>query len=47
MQIIINDCVPVMKQFVERGEMFDYIIYDLTDIPIDTSDTGKGIPLML
>ena len=29
-----------MKEFIERGELFDYIIYDLTDVPVSTS-TGK------
>lgn len=34
-----------MKEFIERGELFDYILYDLTEIPVSTSDTGERIPL--
>ena len=36
--------MPVIKEFIGKGRLFDYIIYDLTDIPVSTSDdTGKGI----
>lgn len=31
-----------MKEMIARGETFDYILYDLTEVPLDTSDTGKG-----
>ena len=31
-----------MKQFIESGELFDYILYDLTEVPVNTSNTGEG-----
>ncbi|XP_042355288.1 spermine synthase-like [Plectropomus leopardus] len=33
-QVLVEDCVPVLKKYVEEGKMFDYIINDLTAIPI-------------
>ncbi|XP_055370619.1 spermine synthase [Betta splendens] len=35
-QILVEDCVPVLKKYVEKGKMFDYVINDLTAIPIST-----------
>lgn len=36
-QILIEDCVPVLKKYVQEGRMFDYVINDLTAIPISTA----------
>lgn len=47
LQIIINDCVPVMKDFIKKGNAFDYIIHDTTDIPINTTLAGMDIPFLL
>ena len=36
--------MPVMKEFIGKGRLFDYIIYDLTEIPVNISDdAGEGI----
>uniref|UniRef100_A0A3B4TQC6 Spermine synthase n=1 Tax=Seriola dumerili TaxID=41447 RepID=A0A3B4TQC6_SERDU len=33
---VIEDCVPVLKKYVQEGRMFDYVINDLTAVPIST-----------
>ncbi|XP_065919977.1 spermine synthase-like isoform X2 [Dysidea avara] len=38
-EIIVSDCVPVMKEMAEKGELFDYIIYDITDVPVSPTPT--------
>ncbi|KAK2828599.1 hypothetical protein Q5P01_019633 [Channa striata] len=35
-QILVEDCVPVLKKYVKEGRMFDYVINDLTAVPIST-----------
>ncbi|KAF7670269.1 hypothetical protein LDENG_00299820 [Lucifuga dentata] len=35
-QILVEDCVPVLKKYVHEGRMFDYVINDLTAVPIST-----------
>lgn len=35
-QVLVEDCVPVLKKYVQQGRMFDYVINDLTAIPIST-----------
>uniref|UniRef100_A0A3B5MP36 PABS domain-containing protein n=1 Tax=Xiphophorus couchianus TaxID=32473 RepID=A0A3B5MP36_9TELE len=37
LQILIEDCVPLLKKYVQEGRTFDYVINDLTAIPISTS----------
>ncbi|XP_067113124.1 spermine synthase [Osmerus mordax] len=36
-QILVEDCVPVLKKYVEEGRTFDYVINDLTAVPISTA----------
>lgn len=36
LQILVEDCVPVLKKYVQEGRMFDYVINDLTAVPIST-----------
>uniref|UniRef100_A0A3B3TXP8 Spermine synthase n=1 Tax=Poecilia latipinna TaxID=48699 RepID=A0A3B3TXP8_9TELE len=36
-QILIEDCVPLLKKYVQEGRTFDYVINDLTAIPISTA----------
>nr|XP_055036688.1 spermine synthase isoform X2 [Misgurnus anguillicaudatus] len=36
-EILVQDCVPVLKKFVEQGRTFDYVINDLTAVPISTA----------
>lgn len=33
-EIIVDDCVPQLQQFVESGRKFDAIFNDLTDVPV-------------
>ena len=35
-QVLVEDCVPVLKKYVEEGRTFDYVINDLTAVPIST-----------
>lgn len=35
-QILVEDCVPVLKKYVHEGRTFDYVINDLTAVPIST-----------
>lgn len=39
-QILVEDCVPVLKKYVQEGRMFDYVINDLTAVPISTEPEG-------
>ena len=41
LQIRIDDCVKALKEYVGNGRTFDYVINDLTDIPIAVSLHGK------
>ncbi|XP_043928222.1 spermine synthase [Protopterus annectens] len=36
-QILVEDCVPLLKRYAEEGRTFDYVINDLTAVPISTS----------
>lgn len=36
LQVLVEDCVPVLKKYVSDGKTFDYVINDLTAIPIST-----------
>ncbi len=36
LQVLVEDCVPVLKKYVKEGKTFDYVINDLTAIPIST-----------
>lgn len=36
-QVLVEDCVPVLKKYVQEGRTFDYVINDLTAVPISTS----------
>ncbi|KAM4620045.1 spermine synthase [Polymixia lowei] len=36
-QVLVEDCVPVLKKYVQEGRMFDYVINDLTAVPISTA----------
>ncbi|XP_076815346.1 spermine synthase-like isoform X1 [Clavelina lepadiformis] len=34
-QIIIGDCIELLRHYVKEGRKFDYVISDITDIPIE------------
>ncbi|CAK6441070.1 unnamed protein product [Pipistrellus nathusii] len=36
-QVLVEDCIPVLKRYAEEGRAFDYVINDLTAVPISTS----------
>ncbi|KAG8450604.1 hypothetical protein GDO86_003033 [Hymenochirus boettgeri] len=36
-EILVEDCVPVLKMYAKEGRTFDYVINDLTAVPISTS----------
>ncbi|XP_051782890.1 spermine synthase [Erpetoichthys calabaricus] len=36
-QVLVEDCVPVLKKYVSEGKTFDYVINDLTAVPISTA----------
>ena len=40
LQIKVQDCVPLLKQYVSDGVVFDYVISDLTAAPISTDPNG-------
>ncbi|XP_033126315.1 spermine synthase-like [Anneissia japonica] len=45
-EVIVADCVPVMRKFIEEGKQFDYVINDLTAIPITTESRGDAWDFM-
>ena len=40
-QVRFDDCIKALKEYVELGKTFDYVINDLTDIPINVSLQGE------
>ncbi|XP_069495198.1 spermine synthase isoform X2 [Ambystoma mexicanum] len=36
-QVLVEDCIPVLKRYAKEGRMFDFVINDLTAVPISTS----------
>ena len=36
-KVLIEDCIPVLKRYAKEGREFDYVINDLTAVPISTS----------
>uniref|UniRef100_A0A2K6TK94 PABS domain-containing protein n=1 Tax=Saimiri boliviensis boliviensis TaxID=39432 RepID=A0A2K6TK94_SAIBB len=35
--VLIEDCIPILKRYTKEGREFDYVINDLTAVPIATS----------
>uniref|UniRef100_H2ZBL6 PABS domain-containing protein n=1 Tax=Ciona savignyi TaxID=51511 RepID=H2ZBL6_CIOSA len=46
-KVIIGDCVEYLKEYISKGQKFDYIINDLTDIPISDEPVGSFWDFML
>lgn len=42
-QILIEDCVKVLKESIAKGIMYDYVINDLTEFPLDTCAQGMSV----
>ena len=41
-KVLVEDCIPVLKRYAKEGREFDYVINDLTAVPISTSpEEGK------
>ena len=38
--MLVEDCVPVLKQYVKEEKQFDYVINDLTAVPVTKEPTG-------
>lgn len=36
-KVLVEDCIPVLKRYAKEGREFDYVINDLTAVPISTS----------
>ena len=36
-KVLIEDCIPVLKRYAKERREFDYVINDLTAVPISTS----------
>ncbi|CAH1788494.1 unnamed protein product [Owenia fusiformis] len=39
-KILIKDCVDVLKQAIESGKKYDFVINDLTEFPVDKESKG-------
>ena len=38
---MIEDCVPILEQYSKEGKQFDFVLNDLTAIPVTESPVGK------
>ncbi|KAK2108573.1 hypothetical protein P7K49_013738 [Saguinus oedipus] len=41
--VLIEDCIPVLKRYAKEGREFDYVINDLTAVPISMSPEEDSI----
>ncbi len=41
-QIVIEDCVKVLHESIEAGNLFDYVINDLTEFPVEKAVKGAS-----
>jgi len=39
-EVLIEDCIPILNKYIEEGREFDYVINDLTAIPVTTQPIG-------
>jgi len=44
-QILIEDCVKVLKDSIDNGVTYDYVINDLTEYPLDTNSQGLAVAM--
>lgn len=40
-KVIVDDCIPWLEKYVKEGTKFDYVINDLTAIPVTPEPVGK------
>ncbi|KAK2174916.1 hypothetical protein NP493_767g01000 [Ridgeia piscesae] len=43
-EVLIEDCVPVLKQYVKEEKLFDFVINDLTAVPVTKEATAGRSP---
>lgn len=39
-EVLVKDCIPILDTYEKEGKMFDYVVNDLTAIPITTEARG-------
>ena len=42
-KIIIGDCLNVLHESIQRGKMYDYVINDLTEFPVEKPLRGRNL----
>ncbi|XP_072036289.1 spermine synthase-like [Amphiura filiformis] len=40
-EVLVEDCIPILEAYIKEGKKFDYVINDLTAIPITTEARGS------
>eukprot|EP00054_Salpingoeca_dolichothecata_P007006 m.40972 g.40972 ORF g.40972 m.40972 type:complete len:418 (-) comp16807_c0_seq4:123-1376(-) len=40
-EVLVADCIPILQQYVKEGKTFDYVVNDLTAIPIGTQQESQ------
>lgn len=40
-EVVVGDCVPLLKSYIAAGDKFDFIINDLTAIPVDSTGASE------
>ena len=41
LQILIEDCVKVLHESIKSGKLYDYVINDLTEFPVEKAVKGR------
>ena len=41
LQIILDDCVKVLHESIQEGRLYDYVINDLTEFPVEKAIHGN------
>ena len=45
-KIIVDDCIPLLKNYASENKQFDFVINDLTAIPVTSTDVGSDWDLL-
>lgn len=45
-KLVVDDCIPLLKQFAAEKRQFDYIINDLTAVPVTSTAVGSDWDLL-
>ena len=46
-QVLLEDCVPILEEYIKEGRIFDYVINDLTAVPVTTEPVGRALQRFL